>query len=269
VLSDKRLHFYDRETKKELWNKNIGEESPIIFPDGLSVIIYGYESGSFRVYDRQGKKVFDQNQGAEIRGIDISPDSNFFVLAKEVGQIHLYKRDGTKLWEKGSHKEGIASITDGASYISTYPYSLGLSGIADELNTHKGTVYDKSGNKIMEGFGVLSGNASKIAMLYPDKVSVLNWPDKTLVKEIVINMTQIFEMSSVSHTRFSYDGRYLFLKSGISIWVYDFLENTNKEIKLPEMIKYPIFFITEDGKYLLINPYGTGRTKTIYFYQVY
>jgi len=60
VLSDERLHFYDRETKKELWNKNIGEESPIIFPDGLSVIIYGYESGSFRVYDRQGKKVFDQ-----------------------------------------------------------------------------------------------------------------------------------------------------------------------------------------------------------------
>jgi hypothetical protein len=271
VLANERLHFYDGQTKKELWNTRTGEDSPIMFPDGLSVIMFGYESGSFRIYNRQGKKIFDQNQGREIGGIKISPDSNFFALAREDRKIHLYKRDGTELWEKGLHRAGIASITDGASYISTYPYSLGLSGVADELNTHKGTVYDKNGNKVMEGFGVLSGNGSKIAMLYPDKVSVLNWPDKTLVKEIAINMIEIFEMSSISHTRFSYDGRYLFLKSGISIWVYDLLKKTNKEIKIPEMVKYPIFLITEDGKYLLINPYGTETTETttIYFYQVH
>jgi hypothetical protein len=122
VLSGERVHFYDRQTKKELWSKSIGEESLMIFPDGLSMVIYGYESGNFEIYDRQGKKMFDQNQGAEIRGISISADSNFFVLAKEVGKILLYKRDGTKLWEKGSHKEGVASICAGASYISTYPY---------------------------------------------------------------------------------------------------------------------------------------------------
>jgi len=269
VLADERLHFYDRQTKKELWNMRIGENSPIMFPDGLSVIMFGYESGSFRIYDRQGKKIFDQDQNAEIRDIKISPGSNFFALAKDSGKILLYKRDGTKLWEKGRHRTGIASISNGAAYISTFPYFLGLSDTADETNTHKGTVYDNNGNKVMEGFGVLSGNGSKIAMLYPDKVSVLNWPDKTLVKEIVINMIEIFKMSSTSHTRFSYDGRYLFLKSGVSIWVYDLLENTNKEIRIPEMIKYPIFFVTEDGKYLLINPYGTDETKTIYFYQVY
>lgn len=60
-----------------------------------------------------------------------------------------------------------------------------------------------------------------------------------------------------------------FLKSRTSIKVYDLLENTNKEVKIPGMVKYPVFFNTEDGKYLLINPYGTEETKTIYFYRVY
>jgi hypothetical protein len=241
-----------------------------MFPDGSSVIIYGYEGGSFGIYNRQGKNTLQLQQEGGINDIQISPDSNYFALVKDSNcALLLYRRDGTKLWEKRCHKTGIASICAGASYISTFPYSLGLSGVADELNTHKGTVYDKNGNKVMEGFGVLSGNGSKIAMLYPDKVSVLNWPEKTVVKHITIDMREVFKASSVSNTLFSYDGRYLFLKSGTSIKVYDLLENTNKEIKIPEMVKYPVFLNTEDGKYLLVNPYGTEETKTIYFYQVY
>jgi hypothetical protein len=267
------LHFYDRQTKKELWNTKIGEESPKIFPDGLSVIVYGYETGMFNIYNRQGKISFEQNQQlGGMYSIKISPDSNYFAFINGAnrGSLILYKRDGTKQWEKGYHSE-IASISAGASYISTFPYTLGPSSTADELNSHKGMVCDRNGNKVMEGFGVLSGSASKIAMLYRDKVSVLNWPNKTLVKEIMIDMREVFETSSSSHTRFSNDGRYLFLKSGISVKVYDLLENTNKEIKIPEMVEYPIFFATEDGKYLLINPYGTEQTKTttIYFYQIY
>lgn len=267
VGSDERVHFYDRQTKKELWNTSIGEESPIMFPDGLSMLIYGYETGIFNIYNRQGKIIFEQNQQrGEINSFKISPDGNYFAFINGTrGPLLLYKRDGTKQWEKGYHSE-ISSISDGASYISTFRYTLGPSSRADELNSHKGMVCDRSGNKVMEGFGVLSGSASKIAMLYPDKVSVLNWPEKALVKEIMIDMREVFETSSSSHTRFSYDGRYLFLKSGTSIKVYDLLENTNREIKIPDMGKYPDFFITEDGKYLLINP---EETKTLFYYQTY
>lgn len=267
VIWGEMVHFYGRQTKKELWSKSIGEESPIMFPDGSSLIIYGYEGGTFRIYNQQGRSVLQLKQAGGINDIQITPDSNYFALVKTSDcALLLYRRDGTKLWEKRCHKEGVASICAGASYISTFPY---LTDTPDELNTQKGTVYDKNGNKVMEGFGVLSGNGSKIAMLYPDKVSVLNWPEKTVVKDITTDMREIFETSSASNTLFSYDGRYLFLKSGTSIKVYDLLENTNKEIKIPEMVKYPIFFNTEDGKYLLINPYGTEETKTIYLYQVY
>ncbi len=267
VIWGEMLHFYDRQTKKELWNTSIGEESPIMFPDGLSVIVYGYETGSFETYNQQGKSILQLQQAGGFEDIRISPDSNYFALVKDSDcALVLYSRDGTKLWEKKCHKNGIASISDGASYISTFPF---LTDEYFESNPQKGTVYNKSGNKVMEGFGVLSGNGSKIAMLYPDKVSVLNWPEKTVVKDITIDMREIFETSSKSNTRFSYDGRYLFLKSHTSIKVYDLSSNTNIEIKIPDMVDYSPFFITEDGKYLLINPHGTEETKRIYFYQVY
>jgi hypothetical protein len=117
----------------------------------------------------------------------------------------------------------------------------------------------------MEGFGVLAPNGSKIAMLYPDKVSVLSWPDKTMVKEIIIDMRETFETSSSSNTGFSDDGRYLFIKSHTSIMAYDLVNNTSKEIKIPDMVDHTPFFYTEDGKYLLINPYGTEETKKYFF----
>jgi hypothetical protein len=121
----------------------------------------------------------------------------------------------------------------------------------------------------MEGLGVLSGNGSRIAMFHPEKVTVLNWPGKNLVKEIMIDMRELFKTSTKSHARFSYDGSYLFLKSGISIWIYDLLGNTSVEIKIPEMVKYPQIYITGDGRYLLINPQGPEATKILYFYQIY
>ncbi len=270
--SDERFHFYDRQTKKELWNIRVSDEAqPRIFPDGSFLIIYGYTSGMFSIHNQQGKVVFEQDQQTGgIESLEISPDSSHFAFVKENnGLLILYKRDGTKLWEKGRHREGIASITDGASYISANPYFLGPSSTPDSINSQNGTVYDKNGNKVMEGLGVLSGNGSRIAMFYPDKVTVLNWPGKSMVKEIMIDMGELFETSTKSHTRFSYEGKYLFLKSGISIKVYDLLGNTNAEIKIPEMVRYPGIYITEDGRYLLINPLGFEATRILHFYQVY
>jgi hypothetical protein len=272
VGSDDKFHSYDRQTKKEIWKLDEASGGrPQILPDGSSVIIYGYESGMFWIYNQQGKVVFNQDQQTGgIESLEISPDSSHFAFVKENnGLLTLYKRDGTKLWEKGRHEKGVASITDGASYISTNPYFLGPSDTADSINSHNGTVYDKTGNKVMEGLGVLSGNGSRIAMFHPEKVTVLNWPGKNLVKEIMMDMRELFKTSTKSHARFSYDGSYLFLKSGISIWIYDLLGNTSVEIKIPEMVKYPQIYITGDGRYLLINPQGPEATKILYFYQIY
>jgi hypothetical protein len=94
----------------------------------------------------------------------------------------------------------------------------------------------------------------------------LNWPEKTLVKEITIDMSKVFETSASLNTLFSYDGRYLFLKSGISIKIYDLLENVDKEINIAILGKYPDFSVTEDGKYLFVSP---EETKTLFYYQIY
>lgn len=109
VSSDDRIHFYDRQTKKELWNIGVSDEDiPQIFPDGLSVMIYGYESGMFEIYNQQGKVVFKQGQQTGgVKYFEISPDTSHFALVKEYsGLLILYKRDGTKLWEKGRHRGG-------------------------------------------------------------------------------------------------------------------------------------------------------------------
>jgi len=262
---DDRIHFYDRQTKKELWNKR-DSRVPLIFPDGLSLIAYEYTSGVFSIYDRQGKTIYDQKQETGRPSIMISPDSNYFVLIKNsMGPLVLYKRDGAKLWETGRH-DHIASISEGASYTSTEPYSLGLSYTADSLNSQNGIVYDKNGSKILEGLGVLSGNGERIAMIYPNKVSILTLPNKGLVKELALDMKEIFRSNDSSNVCFSYNGRYIFLKSGLSLWVHDLQEEAKKEIKIPGSNDNPTFSITSDGKYLLINP---EYPKEIYYYQVY
>jgi len=261
--SDDRIHFYSRQTKKELWNTKNG--IPYIFPDGLSLIS---EYGRFSIFNAEGRKIFTNDQSLDIPSFKISPDSNYFALVRGSMQpLTLFRRDGTKLWERGRH-DSVASITEGASYISTWPYSLGLSYTADPENTHKGTVYDRNGNKVLEGFGILSGDGSKIAMLSPDKASILNLPNKSTIKEIPISIHDILGTGEINFAAFSFNGRYLVLRNGLSLQVVDLVEDTKKEISLPGAGRFPVLFsLTSDGKNLLIRDWQT--IKSIYYYQLY
>lgn len=152
--------------------------------------------------------------------------------------------------------------------MGTWPYSFGLSYTADAENTHKGTIYDRDGNKVLEGFGILSGDGSKIAMLSPDRASILNLPNKSIIKEIPIFIHDIFGTGEITFAVFSFNGRYLVLRNGLSLQVVDLLEDTRKRISLPGAGKLGVFFyVTSDGKNLLMRDEETP--KSIYYYQLY
>ena len=231
--SDDRVHFYSRQTKKELWNTKNG--IPYIFPDGLSLIT---EYGRFSIFNAEGRKIFTNNSSLDIPSFKISPGSNYFALVRGSMQpLTLFRRDGTKLWETGRH-DSVASISEGASYISTWPYSLGLSYTADSENTHKGTVYDRNGNKVLEGFGILSGDGSKIAMYSPDKITIIGLPNKLVIKEISVQVN-LPAVSDPFFALFSFNGRYLVSRKGSSILVSDLVGDTSKEITIPELGTFP------------------------------
>lgn len=263
--ADDRIHFYSTQTKKELWNVYSPEGLGSILPDGSSAIVYAGSSRGFEIFNSEGKKTSAYQQ--QIWGgvsFKFSPDSSYFaVVGGDMQPLMLFKKDGTKLWERGRHS-GIASISEGASYISTYPYSLGLSYVADSQNTHLGTVYDKNGNKVLEGLGIVSENGTRVAMYAPDKITIISLPDKAVLKEIPIKVN-LPDVSDPFFAVFSYDGRYLIVRSGTSLFAFDLVANIQKEIAISELGKFPEVLLTRDGKYLSVF-LGRG---TIYYYQLY
>ena len=265
--SDDRIHFYNRQTKKELWNYKSLESVPLISPDGSLVISYSIYG--FKILNFDGRKTFEYHPNTlELGSVVFSPDSNFSaVTGFPRGPLILFKRDGTKLWEKGRHSL-IASISEGASYISTYPYSLGLSYTADPENTHKGTVYDRNGNKVLEGFGILSGNGSRIAMYSPDKITIIGLPNKQIMKEIPVQVG-LPNVSNPFFAVFSYDGGYLVARRGNSVLVFDLVGDVSKEITLTQLGKFPEVQLTRESKYLLIHPTERGYERLVYYYQLY
>lgn len=265
---DIRIHFYSGRTKKELWNRKTAECDSLISPDG-SFVINDCDPGGFEMLNPAGNKIAGYDQPIwGLASFMFTPDSGYFaVVGDSMQPLMLFRRDGTKLWEKGRHGD-VASISEGASYISTYPYSLGLSYGPDSKNTHLGSVYDRNGNIIMEGFGVLSGNGARIAMLYPDKISIFSLPDKTKIMDIPIqlNFNEIESSPYPYHIKFSHDGRYLVVKSGSSVVIFDLIADIKKEIVISNLGIIPSIFLTRDGRYLLIYPY---ESKTLYYYQLY
>lgn len=257
--ADDRIHFYNSKTKKELWNLKSPESVALILPDGSSVV--NHFEGGFEIINSSGKKSFDYPQKKwSAFSFIISSDSNYFaVIGDHMQPLTLFKRDGTKLWEKGRHN-AIASISEGASYISTYPYSLGRSYVADSLSTHKGIVYDKSGNKILEGLGIVAGNGTRVVMYSPEKITIINLPDKTILKEIPIQIN-LPKISNPFFAVFSHDGRYVVVRSESTIIVFDLEEGSKKEVSVSE---WRYVWLTRDGRYLLVR----GNNK-IYYYQLY
>lgn len=265
--SDDRIHFYNRQTKKEIWNYDSPEGTPLISPDGSSVI--NNSMNGFDILNIDGRKTFEYRTNIwQFASLGFSPDSNYLAVIESLRRpLILFRRDGTRLWEKGHH-DNIASMSEGASYISTRPYVLGPSDTADSQNYHKGTVYDRNGNKVLEGFGILAGNGSRIAMYSPDKITIIGLPDKQVLKEIPVQVN-LPKVSNTFFALFSYDGRYLVARKGNSVLVIDSVGNISKEITVPPLGRFPGVHVTRDGKYLLIHSRESGYERAMYCYQLY
>jgi hypothetical protein len=145
---------------------------------------------------------------------------------------------------------------------------LGPSDTPDPQNSHKGIVYNRDGNKILEGFGILSGDGSKIAMHSPEKITIIGLPNKQVMKEIPIQVN-LQAGSNTFFVAFSYNGRYLVARKGNSVMAFDLQGGFRKEISLPNLGKLPEIYLTRDGKYLLIHSRESGYGRIIYFYQLF
>ena len=257
------VHFYDTETKKELWNKEVGEAIPMVLPGGDGVLLYWW-MGGLKLYNTKGEPVVNE-QSLEIESLALAPDGSHYAAINYYGTpLMLFDKSGTKLWEKGRHVR-IVSISDNASYITTRPYSLGLSFSADAEKTHEGIVYDKDGNIVMHGFGVVSADGKRLAMYSPEKVVIYGLPDKEVLYEVDVQ-AYISGYESAFFASFSGDNRYLILRGETSLRIYDLEGNLSKEIVIKGLGKLTWITLSKDGKYLLAHP--SEDRKNVYFYQL-
>jgi hypothetical protein len=261
--SDDRIHFYSSETKKELWSTQSSESMPVgILPEGSGVVT----SGPFMdILNSTGSVVFRHTE-QWVYGVVLSPDGNYIAVVQDsLRPLKLFKRDGTLLWERGLHS-GIVSISDDASYITTEPYLIHSGYPLDKQQSiHRGVVYDRDGNIIMEGYGIVSGNGKRVLMHKPDGIVIYSLPEKKLIKELP-GKIELPKRFGSFFAEFSYDGNYLAIRDGDSIHVHDLGKDEKEEISVPGMGKNLFASLSIDGKYLLVAPSVTDK---ILFYQLY
>jgi hypothetical protein len=263
--SDDRIHLFNRRGE-EIWNKS-SFGAPNISPDGSYIVII--EQDKFNISDMSAKTLF-QYEEKGIGGVTgMSSDSSYFIITVELPgtdfgyKMTVFKKDGIKLWEKEYHHQS-TSITDDATFIATQPYV----DISNPENSSNGLIYDKNGKVVVEGYGFLSGNGQRVALLKDDRTNILSLPDKIFIKTLPIK---------AQFARFSHDGRYLVLygkrinsTSVSNLFVYDSTEDKVWEINADvATFNFSSFlgaaiFMTTDGKHLIYR-----SRKKISYYQLY
>lgn len=259
--SDDRVHYFSGETKKELWYMPALDTVPVIFPDG-SGFLTAYPV--MEIFNLQKKLIYRHPEQIGGFSFVISPESNYIALVPDSGRpLMLLKRDGALLWEQGRHTI-VSSMSDGASYITTQPYVLAYTK-PDKENTHLGTVYDRGGNKVMEGYGIVSGNGQRIVMLEDKGVSIYSLPGKELLKRIP-GEVELPRVSTRFFAAFSHDGKYLVMRNGNEIHFYGIQGDVHEIVRPGALGKFPYIAITRDARYLLVNPSSVNRLA---LYQLY
>jgi len=238
---DRRIHYVTRQGK-ELWNKKI-LGTPYLSPDGKTIAI-GKSAGEGRdltILDQNGNLLW-KYISRETRNIVFSSDSNYILFSGE-GGLQLLDKSGNLLWAKDEER---GAITSGAAYIVT-----------------EKRVYDKQANIVTEILGrdiIISVDNSRAVYVYPNKVSLLTWPDKTVLKEYIFTFPGATAISRYGH--------YIVVggKSAASsnnLFIFDTVTNTSWETKIESKF---YFLLTDDGKYLLVIFINLNK---LVFYQIY
>lgn len=156
--------------------------------------------------------------------------------------------------------DGIVSLSEDGNYISTYPHE----DVIHPEFSHHGKVYDKNGNVVIEGFGSVSADGKRFALLLDTTTIIYSLPDKIVIKEYPIQGTDVVLSS---------DGRFIVVvgtktdtASTNNIIVIDSQEDRIWETYASYTNTSPHIFLTKDGKYLLVISYQENK---LFYYNLY
>lgn len=265
---DNRVHYATRKGK-ELWNKRwCGYVR--ISSDGSKLIMNcgAGEGNGFDVFDSKGNLLWRKwEDGWGAITAQFSPEGNYIAVVGDVGKplLLLQANNGKILWTTTEVEDSIASISKNAEIITTFPY---YGGPSHPERTHNGRVYDRNGNVVLEGFGIVSEDGSRIVMFYKNKTSILALPSKDVIKELPIRVPCTPLEYTYRLASFSYDGRILVIigkkaNSPNNIFVLDL--TTGKEWEFNTGAE-PRIYLNKDGKYLLVV---VRKERKILYYQLY
>jgi hypothetical protein len=254
---DRRIHYCDRRGK-EVWNRKMVGKAHLS-PDGklLAVAPAGGEGEGLTLLDSSAKMLwkytYEFGGGADII---FSPDSNYIALTDGgigYGKLRVFDKNGTLLWEK-PQSTGTVSISEGLNYISTDPYY-------EIEKSHKGRVYDRNGNIVIEGFGFVSANGKILSLLLDNKTVTYSLPDIIVLREYPIQGSEVILSS---------DGRFMAIvgkrtniQTNNNIFAIDMQENIFWETYVGGS---PKISLTKDGKYLLVCSYEENKLS---YYTLY
>lgn len=273
---DERIHYTTRKGK-EVWNKNWPGYARLSSDASKIILNYGGGEGQgFDVLDSKGNtlwtKTHDSWGGITTK---FSPDGNYIALVGdlEAPLLLIKANDGTVLWTSTDYVPGAASISTNAGYITTFP---NYGGPDHPERTHNGKVYDRNGNVVLEGYGILSDNGTRIVMLYPNKISILDLPSKTVIKEFLITTSSEALTPFFPSVALSYDGNYAAIigkmsDSSNNLFAIDVTTGqiwaTNVGLIAPDSpTDRDVLFMTSDGKYCFVV---SLKGKNIRMYQLY
>jgi len=259
---DERVH-YCMKNGKEVWNKRIiwdEEIQPSLSPDG-QIVLAALSDGSNVLLNSAGK-VYKLKSKFNWGYTLFSPDSTYFAVGRWYW-LTLLDKNGNIVWEKGSPKDLAGpplSISENADYISTYPCEY------DESTFHNGKLYNKSGDLVLNGLGILSDDGKRIILIEKSKIKVLSLPDKSVLREYPVKIIDVLEKETIYPTIF-YNGKYIAVfgqdnSSQSYLFVFDVDSNRSWSTSVSHDTQG--LYITRDGKYLSVV-----ANNSLFFYQLF
>jgi len=242
---DHRVHYVTR-SGKELWNKSWPGFVKVSSSGSKLIMNYGYGEGNgFDVLDAKGNKLWgDSADDWGAISAELSEDGEHLAVVGDLQQpLRLYKAsDGTLLWESDGYEDGVLSIADNASYMSTSP-----------AKSHSEKIYDRNGNIILDGYSILSRDGTRALLLEENSVSVITLPEKLVIGEYSVTPATWYYARNAA---FSNNGHYLAIigsKEDPSDNLFVIETNTGQIWSTTVNANGTVISITNDGRHLLVS----------------
>lgn len=246
-----RVHVWSRENKiTEISNFKdfsafwLSRDGKFLFETQVS----GY-GGPVCLKDYKGNILWEnKNLNLEETQIFYSADGNYILAS--LGYIYIFDLNEKKIISHLKVNEHVTSFSENGTYIGV---------------KNKG-ILDRNGNILLNGDSTISGNGKIVVQQILGKLKVLRFPENVEIGEYSIKMK---DWEIYPTIKLSYDGRICVVygeKKAISPDANLFVIDTGEKMTfgIPSLKdKIHNFFITTDGKYLLIK-----TIYSIYYYKI-